>query len=527
VSEIVDDFAGSMMANSARDPLFRAALQVANQDAAGGGELCLRCHAPNGWLEGRSTTTDGSALVEADLQGVSCSTCHRLVAPVAIPGEAPGDAEERAHATAISGRPLIAGSAAYVVDRQDIRRGPFPSENVTHGAAQSSLLRSAQLCETCHDIDNPAFSYNAMTQAYELNALDTPAPVGARLFPVERTYSEWAQSAFNGENGGVTEVSALYPGIKRATMTAEGPVTVCQDCHMPMIEAPIVDGGEDRTLGRHQFAGGSALWQKGIGSFWSGVAGDTLFDAAVITNSVQLGEEMLARAATLELTVTSAITPEVANLQVKIINNTGHKLPTGYAEGRRMWLEVRVFGEGDTLMAASGMPTERGGITNPGRIYEIKQGISAEHATAIGRADLEGEGFHFILNNKVFKDNRIPPRGWEQAGYAARDMLPVGATYAEGQYWDTDFFVLPAGALRVEVRLLFQAASDEYLDFLATEANTPVADGVVGQSVNWGETVANLRTALDLDAPVVMATATRLTPAALTERAYLPAVRGE
>ena len=525
VPEIVDDFAGSMMANAARDPLFRAALQVANQDADGSGELCLRCHTPNGWLEGRSTTTDGSALTRNDLQGVSCSFCHRLVAPVALPGEAPTDAAERAHAAATSGGALIAGSAAYVVDRQDIRRGPFPSENVTHGAAQSTLLRSAQLCETCHDIDNPTLSWNTTTQEYALNPLNAPAPANARLFTVERTYSEWEWSAFNGDNGGVAELSALYPGIKRATMTADGPVTVCQDCHMPMIEAPLIDGGDVRTVGRHQFAGGSAQWQKGIAAFWSEVPGDTLFDATPITNSVALGAEMLGRAATLELTVTNGITEGVSNLVVRIINNTGHKLPTGYAEGRRMWLEVRTYGAGDALLAASGMPTPTGGITNPGRIYEIRQGISASHAAALGRSDLEGEGFHFILNNKVFKDNRIPPRGWEMAGYGARDMLPVGATYAEGQYWSTEVFVLPAGALRVEVRLLFQAASDEYLDFLAQEANTPVADGVVGAPVNWGQTVADLRTQLGLDAPVVMASATRLTPAAFTERAYLPAVQ--
>ena len=42
VGHIVDNFAGSMMANSARDPLFRAALQVANKDAKFGGDTCIR-----------------------------------------------------------------------------------------------------------------------------------------------------------------------------------------------------------------------------------------------------------------------------------------------------------------------------------------------------------------------------------------------------------------------------------------------------------------------------------------------------
>ena len=53
-------WAGSMMANSGRDPLFWAALDVANNDLPGAGDFCLRCHAPQGWLEGRSEPPGGS-----------------------------------------------------------------------------------------------------------------------------------------------------------------------------------------------------------------------------------------------------------------------------------------------------------------------------------------------------------------------------------------------------------------------------------------------------------------------------------
>ncbi len=67
-----------MMANALRDPLFHAALAVAEQDAPGSGDLCLRCHTPPGWLAGRSDPSDGSALVESDFDGVQCDFCHRL-----------------------------------------------------------------------------------------------------------------------------------------------------------------------------------------------------------------------------------------------------------------------------------------------------------------------------------------------------------------------------------------------------------------------------------------------------------------
>jgi hypothetical protein len=47
---------GGLMAQAARDPVYLAALAVANQDIPGVGEYCIRCHAPAGWLEGRDPT---------------------------------------------------------------------------------------------------------------------------------------------------------------------------------------------------------------------------------------------------------------------------------------------------------------------------------------------------------------------------------------------------------------------------------------------------------------------------------------
>ncbi|MBT8382302.1 MAG: hypothetical protein KJO59_08080, partial [Ignavibacteria bacterium] len=41
---------GSMMSQAQRDPLYLAALTIANQDAEFSGDLCIRCHSPRGWL---------------------------------------------------------------------------------------------------------------------------------------------------------------------------------------------------------------------------------------------------------------------------------------------------------------------------------------------------------------------------------------------------------------------------------------------------------------------------------------------
>src|SRR5687768_14636198 len=92
-----DSWAGSMMSQASRDPLFWAALDVANQDDTdvlgdvGIGDTCLRCHVPKAWYEGRSSCTtpwgqefDGSCLLgpanarDNDYDGITCHFCHRM-----------------------------------------------------------------------------------------------------------------------------------------------------------------------------------------------------------------------------------------------------------------------------------------------------------------------------------------------------------------------------------------------------------------------------------------------------------------
>lgn len=486
VDHIRDNFNGSMMTNGVRDPLFRAALVIANKDSKYGGDLCIRCHSPSAWLNNRSalpgdpTSTDGRLINAEDLHGITCTACHRMVPPTPIAGEASGDAAERA---ALTG-PFLTGSGAYIIDRNDVRRGPFAIAAAPHAVAQSSFLRSAEMCATCHDIDNPLLTFDAISSEFKLNELNRPAATGDRLFPLDRSYSEWKASTFGG--GGVSGLD--YPGLKRSTGTESGPITVCQDCHMPLVSSPIAGGGPTRTVGKHQWAGANVNWQDGIIQVWDNVALDTRFDATQTAANKASSLDLLQRAAQLDVAIVNG------QLEVKITNNSGHKLPTGYGEGRRMWIEIYQL-RGSTPVFTSGLVAGVVGplINDPYlKKYEIKLGLSDSHAQTIGRPELAGEGFHIMLNNKVFKDNRIPPRGFTNAAFATRDMQPVGATYADGQYWDTTYYPLHPEADQISVRLMYQTASTEYLDFLAAEANITVADAVRGPT-NWGQLIAELR----------------------------------
>jgi hypothetical protein len=94
----------------------------------------------------------------------------------------------------------------------------------------------------------------------------------------------------------------------------------------------------------------------------------------------------------------------------------------------------------------------------------VLQGITPELANLLGVE--AGHSFHFLLNNTVLKDNRIPPRGFTNAKFNQDGLRPVGVSYADGQYWDTTEFIVPLETAQVVVTLYYQTASTAYLDFL-------------------------------------------------------------
>jgi hypothetical protein len=98
------------------------------------------------------------------------------------------------------------------------------------------------------------------------------------------------------------------------------------------------------------------------------------------------------------------------------------------------------------------------------------------------------ETFHFVLNNAVVKDNRIPPYGFAYEEARQRNALPVPATqYApvNGVYrhWDELSLNPPAGAAYANIALLYQPASWEYVQFLYL-ANTRQNAFLANEGVN-------------------------------------------
>lgn len=393
-------WAGSAMGHAARDPIYRAALVIAERDAPGVGDFCLRCHAPEAWLEGRCVPTDGS-LLRSDDSGVGCAFCHRA-----------------------EPTPYVR-NGQYVVADDSVLRGPYEDPvNPDHATAPTTWLADARMCGTCHDL------YNPLVERRDLDGSPTGRP-----FPEQTTYTEWTQSAF----------------------AAEG--RTCQDCHMPKAPGVVARERPERPdRSSHGLAGGNAYLLSLIE-----LLHPELNLSQELSRGVARNLALLRTAARLELTGPEAvICGEPSELVVRVVNESGHKLPTGYPDGRRVYLGV----------SAPALDIERGRLDE--RTGEPLAPLAMFY-TEQGQHGL-GPGHHLAKNDVVYFDNRLPPRGFVPTATTA----PVGATYPElepgvlAHYADARFgFEAPcdlAGTnLELEFFLHYQSATQSSLMALVAD----------------------------------------------------------
>jgi PKD repeat protein len=496
---------GSMMAQAARDPLYEACLAISNQDAPESGDLCIRCHAPEGWLGGRSTPTDGSTLTNADREGVHCDFCHKLIKPVPLgTNPFPDDPDytantlqaDQSYLSILAEIPLTSANGMFVVSNDISKRGPYINSDARHRQYYSPFHSESAICGTCHDVSNPAFSKTDEidefgSPVYAPNTFGAAAPSfdPNEMFPVERTYAEWLISDFNSLDG------IPVPGFGGNKTN----VSTCQDCHVRdvtgygcnKIGAPLRD-----DLPLHDMTGGNTFIPGLVAQLFPGDV-----DAASLDAGVQRASEMLHNASEMDLTLDGD--PETGYIvNVKVTNNTGHKLPSGYPEGRRIWISLIAYDVQGGIVYENGTYDFQNaeikyGVNYPDmptpKIYEIKPGIGPNIADVVNLpADVS---FHFVLNNKIYKDNRIPPMGATIEELNAIQSPTVGYTYADGQYWDETYYSIPAGDISsVVARLYYQTMSKKYVTFLRDENTTN----------NAGNLLYNLWLDNGKSAPVVM-----------------------
>lgn len=590
---------GSMMAQATRDPLWLASVTVAAQDSIwalgnpNATDLCMRCHTPSGWLAGRSEPTNAAALdvSKGDFEGLSCAFCHRMLDPMNaleqpdVEAELPGSTAEAdalvtkaldkvvlSNITLFDGsdffdtstdlpkhfgvddltKYLESGGGQFFVDPADNRRGPRAEGDPTHQFYYSRLHRSKSMCATCHDVSNPVLAnVNLGPGASEERS-------AASYFHLERTFSEFQLSAYGQAGGARTNATMVAAGI--------GWARNCQDCHMPRVTGKLCNKNNVPTrtdAAFHDLTGGNAWTSRILASLdeesnpeFDQYNHDLLSDlldveglqgvAPALLDGEQRSLGNLRRAGDIVL-----VSESDTEATVRIVNNTGHKLISGFPEGRRMWLNVRFVDASGVVPAglagAEVNPYEELVITGSGPTQAYVSGgdLVTTRDDLVYEAHMsssltgEDKSFHMVLATDRYKDNRIPPKGFDLAGAASRLSQPrwEGADapdyftveeYAGG--YDEVTFPKPPGAAGWVATLYYQTTSKEYVEFLRDEINgtggtlaspTPSgeADAYIVQSTvepsatffsplkTWGDVIWNMWLHNDGAPPVFMAAA--------------------
>jgi len=577
---------GGMMGNAGRDPIFWATVAIAEQDflpgSGGVGDLCLHCHSVAGWLDGRSTPTNGSGLVASDDEGVMCHFCHQMVDPDQennVPNPPEGSYVEEQNAPFVAYDETTGegyyGGAEYVLNSGGTRLGPFTDHTAKHKAIGTEYFRDANFCGTCHDVSNPAVgdlahNFGSMVplepgtySGIPLGPVEDKAALNNVPYAygiVERTFSEWGASAFEdllvadlgtlpadlqaaggsldvaynrslwGNCSATTEdycnTDADCPGGETCVVPANNVnyedgtprKFTCQTCHMA---ASVGEGAGNAKrvrpdLPRHDLTGGS-YWIQDVVR-WQDEHGTLVFGGGLTWPSAELEDAKARAGAHLESAASLSAVQDGNFVKVRVTNLTGHKLISGYPEGRRMYLNLVWKDGGGAIVQENGAYGPIGHIVddlsatpwdvqslldlNSTKIYEAKPGMTriwAKQLLSLGYPtdmvlewdrdtdtshytlqDLANwptaEGlhtFHFALNNIMIHDNRIPPYLMDYDESLEHSCLPVpvsqygdpgpGGTY---DYWDEVPFPIPVGAASVEVSLKYQSTSWEYIQFL-------------------------------------------------------------
>ena len=434
----------TMMANSARDPYWQAAVRRETIDhpkrSADIQNECSACHMPMAQKIAHAAGgkgevfahlpvagPGGSELARLASDGISCTVCHQI-APDRLGTRESFNANFTLLPTRADGTRTIFGP--YQVDRgrQSIMRSVtgFVQSEATH-------IKQSELCASCHTLITEAFGPNGEV-------------IGS--LPEQMNYQEWQHSAFRTEERS------------------------CQSCHMPRVAGPVrassVLGAARDEMAQHVFVGGNAFMVRMLNRYRNelGVAAlPSELDATSRATIRQLQGE----------TATLSISPLQINgrqleFRVDVRNLTGHKFPTGYPS-RRAWLHVTVR-SGDALVFESGAVDGTGAIRgndndiDPRRYEPHYEQITQPDQVQIYEpvlGDRSGTPTTGLLTaTQYLKDNRLLPRGFEKstapAEIAVYGLAANDADFSQsGDQVRYAVDVSGGGPYTVQVELLYQS----------------------------------------------------------------------
>ncbi|MFK7757252.1 MAG: T9SS type A sorting domain-containing protein [Flavobacteriales bacterium] len=445
---VVDDWRATMMANSARDPFWRAKVShetaVNPDNAVELEDKCTSCHSPMGHYGARFDHGAEHYSIAEMLQdsvamdGVSCNSCH------AQSTEGLGD--------------LFSGNMNF---SEDTLYGPYGdiddpvlfSQPMTAFVGMEPVygehVDQSEFCAGCHTLIT--------------NTADLDGNLTGGTFVEQSTYHEWLNSIYAEEGANNRE---------------------CQSCHFPRIEDEVVLSANYAFLpgrspfGKHYMVGGNTfmleLMKNRIDELGI-TATEEQFDRVIERTMNLLTQETLE----MEITELGADDDSLA-YEITLTNLTGHKFPSGYP-ARRAFIEFLVEADnGDTLFH-SGAIQDDYRVSGHNETYE-------PHYTKITSAD-EVQIYEMVVadtNGDVttvleradtyIKDNRLTPKGFTTSHEVYDTTIVAGNALAdsnfnfeggtEGSGSDRIIYKAPMlgyeGAVNVTARVYYQSVPPKW-----------------------------------------------------------------
>ena len=424
------DWRASMMANSARDPYWHAAVRREVTDhpesQAAIENECSTCHMPMAHYQANANgqMAEVFANLPADqamtpqnrlaIDGVSCTTCHQIT------DENFGKRES-----------FVGGFVIDTLQPMGNRKiyGPYPVDagrsTIMHSSSgfrqtESKHIQQSELCATCHTL----YTHTLGPEGEVIGELPEQVP-----------YLEWRHSSFVDEQS-------------------------CQSCHMPTVKdsMPIASvWGQPRAeFSRHSFRGGNFFMMSMLNRYRDELGVQALpqeMDAA-INRTI---EHLQTKSSKVYIDKAEVINNElVADLVIE--NLAGHKLPTAYPS-RRAWVHFTVQDEEGEIVFESGAVNPDGSITgndndDKADTYEPHYAeITNEGQVQIYEAILADRNDNvttgLLTGIRFIKDNRILPRGFDKTT-ADNDIAVQGSAYE-----DEDFL---GGSDKITFRISLQEA---------------------------------------------------------------------
>jgi hypothetical protein len=432
------------------------------------------------------------------------------------------------------------------------KRASFADATGRHDMLYSRYHKSRYFCHTCHDVSNPVL---ANLEDDPTGHLTTETQPAYSYYHVERTSSEFMLSDY-AQEGGAPGIGPFAPA-QFDTSYPNNYVAKCQDCHMPdrvgkgagMKDAPVrpTESTEHPNSGQpqHDLTGGNAWISYILASAVPGspqhdpvneqllyqgpsiltldmTQGDSLDPVAILAGAERARQQLLLAAAIEDLHYEAY----EGSLSFRIQNQTGHKLISGFPEGRRMFVNVKAFAGSElvyevnpydaTIGTLKGLPSTYSASSpplGPNEAYVDELVYEMHPSSALTGED---ETFHFALATGRYKDNRIPPKGFRIDDAPARLSQPVWHGADAPDYFDEeeytggydevelhDYGIDLSGADSIQVSLYYQTTSREYIEFLRDEINGSAttlppdayivqSDPFYAQLKAWGDTIWQL-----------------------------------